>query len=95
MASSEVARKPARAPGSAPRATHTLAAMLGHSDRDHGQLFDLVARRLTQRYPVAFAEHIAAVTARRPMVDQLIDRPRRQKWAPVTLMPRLPAKFAT
>jgi hypothetical protein len=84
------------AAGACPAAgtAHTLATMLGDPDRDHRQLFDLVARRLTQRDPLRLAKHMPASAARRPMLDELIDRPGWQQRTPMTLMTRLAARFA-
>jgi hypothetical protein len=53
-----------------------------------------VARRLAQRHKVAFAEYMAAVAARRPVLDELIHRPRGKQRAPVTLMAGLPTRLA-
>lgn len=94
MALGESVREPARAARTTAGTAHTLTAMLDDPDRDNRELFDLVARRLTQRIPVAVAEDIAAVAARRPVLDELINRPRWQQWTPVTLMTRLPARFS-
>lgn len=90
MAPGELLRELACASRSAPRAAHTLPAMLGDPDCDRRELFDLVARRLTQRCPVTFAEHIAAVAARRPMIDQLIHRPRGRSERPQPSCPGCP-----
>jgi hypothetical protein len=71
----------------------TLAAMLSDPDRDHGQLFNLVASGLTHRDPVGFAEHVATPATTGPVIDQIIHRPRRQQRAPMTPAPGLPARF--
>jgi hypothetical protein len=70
-------------------AAHTLPTMLGHRDRDRWQLLDLVAHRLTDRHVLAFSELVTAVTAIGPMINNPIDRPRRQQRATLALMPRL------
>jgi hypothetical protein len=95
MASSDLAGEQPRAASAAARAAHTLAAMLDDTDRDHGQLFDLMARGLAHRQPARLAEHMAAVAAPRPVIDELIDRPRGKQRPAVTLMPRLAARFAS
>jgi hypothetical protein len=65
--------------------------MLGHRDRDRRQLLDLVAHRIADRDPLVLGEHVTAVAAIRPMIDDLVDRPRRQQRAALALMPRLAA----
>ena len=59
--------------------------------RDDRQLFDLMAHRLTHAEQLTHREHVAALTALRPMLDHLIYRACRQQLAAVTLMPRLGA----
>ena len=68
--------------------------MLGDPDRDLRQLLDLMTRRLAHRHPLGLAEHVATPTAAGPVIDELINRPRRQQLAPMTLMPGLPAGLA-
>jgi len=94
MASGDLAGKQPRAASTAARTAHTLAAMLDDADRDDRQLFDLMVCRLTHRHPEAFAEYMAAIAARRPVIDDLIDRPRWQHRAPTALMAWLPARIA-
>lgn len=94
MALGDLPGKLAGAASTTPGAAHALAAMLSDLDRDHGELFDLVARGLAHRHPVALAEHVATVAAPRPVIDELIDRPRGKQRTPVTLMTGLPARFA-
>jgi hypothetical protein len=94
MAGGELFRELACATSAAPGAAHTLAAMLGDQDRDHWELFDLMARRLAHRHPVALAEHVAAVAARRPVINEFIHSPRGKQRPPMTLMPRLPSGLA-
>ena len=72
-------------------AAHTLAAMLGDPHRDLRQLLDLMTRRLPNRNPLRLREHVAAATGRRPVIDELVDRPRRQQLTTMPLMTRLPA----
>jgi len=69
--------------------------MLGHSDRDRRQLLDLVAHRITNRHVVILSEHLTAVAVIRPVIDDPIDRPRRQQRPPLALMPWLAALPAT
>ena len=75
-------------------ATQALALVLGHPDGDRRQLFELVARRLADRDLLARAEDVAAAAAFRPVLDDLIDRPRRQQRTPVALVAILSAAFA-
>ena len=90
-AAGDLGRQLARALDAAAGAAHALAAMLGHPDRDLRQLLDLMARRLADRDPLALGEHVAAAAALGPMLDDLVDRPRRQQLTTVPLMPRLAA----
>ena len=69
--------------------------MLDHPRRDPRQLLDLMTRRLTSRQQLTLTEHMTALTRGRPMLDHLIDSPRRQQLTTVPLMPRLPALLAT
>ena len=66
--------------------------MLGHPDRDLRQLLDLMTRRLPTATRSASREHVAAATPRRPVIDELVDRPRRQQLTAVPLMTGLPAR---
>jgi hypothetical protein len=84
----------AGAPGAAVRAAHALAAMLAHMDRHRRQLLDLVARRLTGRDPVGLAEDVPARTGGRPVLDDVVDRPRRQQRPALALMPGLATRPA-
>jgi hypothetical protein len=68
--------------------------MLADPYVDRRQLFDLVARRLTDRDPFALAEDVPAAAALRPVLDDLIDGPRGQQGTPVTLVAILGAAFA-
>ncbi len=83
------AARPARR--SAARATHPLRTMLRDRDRDHGQLLDLVAHRLAHSDPLVRGEDVTAATALGPMLDDLVDRPRRQQRPTLALMTRLGA----
>ena len=69
--------------------------MLGHGDRDRRQLLDLVAHRIADGDQLVLRELVAAVAAIRPMINDLVDRPRRQQRPPLALMPRLAALTAT
>ena len=71
------------------RTAHALTAVLDHARRHHRQLLDLMARCLPDRDPLRLAKHVPAATPRGPVLDHLIDRPRRQQRSPMTLMPRL------
>ncbi len=79
----------------AARAAHTLSAMLHHDGRYDRQLFDLVALRLARRHALLWRELMSTVTALRPMLDNLVDRARRQQLTAVTLMAILGALLAT
>jgi hypothetical protein len=94
MTGGELCGKLAGAPRSAAWATDTLTAMLDRAHRDHWELFDLVARRLAQRHKLALTEYMAALAARRPVIDKLIHRPRGKQRPTVTLMAGLPTRFA-
>jgi hypothetical protein len=61
-----------RRAGAVPR--NPRALVLGHRDRQLGQLLDLMAHRLADRHQLALAEHVPTATARRPAHDHLIDR---------------------
>jgi hypothetical protein len=65
--------------------------MLAHPDVDRRQLFDLAARWLTGRDPLALAKDVPAATALRLVLDDLIDGPRRQQRTPVAFMAILSA----
>jgi hypothetical protein len=73
----DLAGKPCPPSTAAAQAAHPLAAMLGHRDRDQRQLLDLVAHRLTHRDPLVLDEHLTALAAIRPVLDDIVDRPRR------------------
>jgi hypothetical protein len=91
----DLRRQPAGLADAAVRAAHALTAVLGHACRHHRQLLDLMARRLGDRDPLRLAEHVPARAPRGPMLDHLIDRPRRQQRAPVALVAGLAALRAT
>jgi hypothetical protein len=59
-----------------------------------GSSLNLVARRLADRDLLARAEDVPAAAALRPVLNDLIDRPRRQQRTPVALMATLRAAFA-
>jgi hypothetical protein len=69
--------------------------MLGHRDGDRRQLLDLMARRRIDGNQLGLAELVAAATARRPVIDDLVDRPRRQQRPALALMAGLGALLAT
>ncbi len=94
MTRSDLPGSLAGAASAALRTAHALAAMLGDHDRDHGELFDLVTRGLARRDPVALAEHVATIAARRPVIEEFINSPRRKQRPPVTPMSWLPARLA-
>src|SRR3954471_18582227 len=81
-------------PAPAARAAHALAAMLGHGDRDRRQLLDLMACRVAIADQLALGEDVSAAALAGPVIDELIDRPRRQQRAALALMPRLGARLA-
>jgi hypothetical protein len=68
-----------------------MAPVLGDLHRDHGQLLDLPAHRLAHCDTLTDSEHMPTPTALRPILDHLIDRPRRQQRPAPALMPRLGA----
>lgn len=80
--------------GAAARAAHAMDLVFGHADGHHRQLFDLTARRRADRDAVGIAEHAPAAALRRPVLDDLIDRPSWQQRAALALMPRLGARLA-
>ena len=65
--------------------------MLGDGDRHHRKLFDLMTRRLADAHTAGLAKDMSAVARGRPMLDDLVDRPRRQQRPALALMPRLRA----
>ena len=77
------------------RAAHTLSTMLGDLDLTHRQLLDLPANRFTDRDPLLKREGIPAATAPRPILDDLVHRPRRQERSTVALVTWLGALFAS
>lgn len=77
------------------RAVQPPDAVLCHGHRDRRQLFDLMARGLAHRHALIGNEDVAAATALGPVLDHLIDRPRRQQRPAVTLMTVLGALLAT
>ncbi len=68
--------------------------MLGHGDGDHRQLFDLMTRRLPGADAIAVSQHMPAAATRRPVLDNLIDRPRRQQRTALALMTGLRARLS-
>ena len=50
-----------------------MEPVLGHGDRDRGQLRDLMASRLARGAPLRLAEAVAAGAALGPVLDELID----------------------
>ncbi len=75
-------------------ATHPVAPVLGHAHGHHRQLLDLMARRLAVSGQVSCAEDVTAGAPGRPVLDDLVDRPRRQQRAALALMPGLSARRA-
>jgi hypothetical protein len=78
----------------AARAAHALAAMLAHRDSDRRQLLDLMTRREAIGNQLDFARDVATATTRRPVVDELVYRPRRQQRPALALMTGLGALLA-
>jgi len=56
--------------------------VLDHPNGHLRQLFDPVARGLTQRTALVLGEDVSAAAARGPVLDQLIHGARRQQLAP-------------
>jgi hypothetical protein len=52
--------------------------MLGHCHGHHRQFLDLMTRGLPGADAFGLAEDVPAVTTRRPVLDDLVDRPCRQ-----------------
>src|SRR5829696_5527780 len=75
-------------------ADNAQALMLGHPHGHHRQFLDLTARRRTDRDPVGHTEPMPADAVSRPVLDDLVDRPRRQQRAALALMPWLSALLA-
>ena len=71
---------------SALRTAKALSTVLDHPHRGRGQLFDLVARRLTEGSALLCAEDVPAAATLGPVLDDLVHRPRRQQRATVALM---------
>ena len=69
--------------------------MLGHRDGHHGQLLDLMARRIAGGDQFARLKDVAAATARRPVLDDLVDHAGRKQLAALALMAGLSALLAT
>src|SRR5882724_1547768 len=69
--------------------------MLGHADGDRWQLLDLMTRRVVDGDQLGLAEHMPAATAPRPVIDELVNRPRRQQRPALALMTGLGTLVAT
>ena len=69
--------------------------MLGHDHVDRRQLLDLMARRLAIGHQLSLGEHVAAAARARPVIDELVDSPRRQQRPALALVARLGALLAT
>ena len=82
-------------PGAAVRAAHALTAMLGHRDGNRRQLLDLMTRRHIDGDQLVAGKLTATTTTRRPVIDELINRPRRQQRPALALMTRLGALLGT
>jgi hypothetical protein len=63
-----------------------VAPVLGHAHRHHRQLLDLTARRLPLGDQVGLTEHVPARAPGGPVLDDLVDRPRRQQRTALALM---------
>jgi hypothetical protein len=68
--------------------------MLGHRDRHHRQLLDLMTRRLPDCHAIDLDEHVPAPTIQRPVLDDTVDRPRRQQRPALALVAGLRALLA-
>jgi hypothetical protein len=75
-------------------AAQSLGAVLDHADRDRRQLFPLMARRLAHCTALITREHMAAAATRRPAIDDLVHRPRRQQRTAAALVAALSAPLA-
>ena len=75
----------------AARAAHARAPVLGHRDRQPGQLLDLMAHRLAHGDQLALTEDVPTRACRRPVHDHLVDRRGRQELPALALMTRLAA----
>jgi hypothetical protein len=51
--------------------------MLDHLDRDDGELFDLMAKRLADREQLPIREHMATPTTLRPILENLVHHAQR------------------
>src|SRR4051812_23827720 len=69
--------------------------MLGDRDGHYRKLLDLVTCRLTNAHTVSLGEDMPAVARGRPMLDDLVDRPRRQQRPAPALMAGLRALLAS
>lgn len=69
--------------------------MLGDPDGHNRQLLDLMTRRLARRDPVGRAEDVTALAAHRPVLDDLVDRPRGQQPTALALVTGLTAGLAS
>ena len=72
-----------------------MTLVLGDLHRDHRQLLDLPVHRLTHRDLLRSREHAPTLTVIGPMLDHLIDCPRRQQRPALAFMPRLGTSLAT
>lgn len=63
--------------------------MLSDLNLCHGQLLDLPAHRLADRDTLLGRESVTTPAAFRPILDNPVHRPRRQKRATLALMTRL------
>jgi hypothetical protein len=68
--------------------------MLGDPHGHHRQFLDLMTRRLAHPDAVALAERMPARTARRPVLNDVVDRPRRQQRPSPALVAGLAARLA-
>ena len=81
--------------GAAVGAAHALALVLDDAHRDRRQLLELMARRIADRDALGGHEHVPALAPVRPVLDDLVDGPRRQQRPPLALVTGLAALLAT
>lgn len=72
-----------------------MRSVLNNPGGQRRQLFYLVASGFATTFAVALGERVSAAATRRPVIDHLIDRARRQQVTPTAGMPRLPATATT
>jgi len=68
--------------------------MLGDDRRHHRQILDLVTRRITCRHALMLAKEMSTPALAGPVIDVIVDPPRRQQRAALALMTRLSTLLA-